>query len=46
MDTSMDSFTEYYPEFYTKDDLQIFVVAGMISQEVVDARIAEVDAAK
>jgi hypothetical protein len=41
----MDDFAEYYPEFYTVDDLQLYVSAGLIDQKVVDARIAAVKAA-
>ncbi|WDF83649.1 hypothetical protein PQ472_05275 [Lacticaseibacillus pabuli] len=42
----MDSFVEYYPDIYSHDDLQTFADAGLISQKVVDARFAEVEAAK
>ncbi|WP_155286029.1 hypothetical protein [Lacticaseibacillus zhaodongensis] len=42
----MDSFVEYYDSIYSKDDLQTFADAGLIAQSVVDARIAEVAAAK
>ena len=40
----MDSFVEYYDSIYSKSDLQTFADAGLISQQVVDARIAEVAA--
>lgn len=42
----MDLFLQFYDGIYTKDDLQLYVAAGFLTQAEVDARIAEVEAAK